>query len=110
MPAIPWKLLPRTDITKYDSIPMYMYTEKDGLNRVTVLKETSKEIYLVAGRYGTSGPEGGFYNPFTDEGRGGIERVLWGSRKKAAINFLLRSRQEEKPILTKLPKDQTLDA
>src|SRR2546426_543113 len=58
MPAIPWKLLPRTDITKYDSIPMYMYTEKDGLNRVTVLKETSKEIYLVAGRYATSVPEG----------------------------------------------------
>ena len=88
MPAIPWKLLPRTDITKYDSIPMYMYTEKDGLNRVTVLKETSKEIYLVAGRYATSGPEGRFYNPLTDEEQGEIERMLRGSRKEATINFL----------------------
>jgi len=88
MPGIPWKLLPRTDITKYDSIPMYMYTEKDGLNRVTVLKETSKEIYLVAGRYATSGPEGRFYNPLTDEERAEIERMLRGSRKEAAINFL----------------------
>ena len=88
MPAIPWKLLPKIDIKKYDSIPMYMYTEKDGLNRVTVLKETSKENYLVAGRYATSGPEGRFYNPLSDEERAEIERMLRGSRKEAAINFL----------------------
>jgi hypothetical protein len=88
MPSVPWKLLPKTDISKYDSIPMYMYTEKDGLNRVTVLKETSKENYLVAGRYATSGPEGRFYNPLSDEERAEIERMLRGSRKEAAINFL----------------------
>ena len=88
MPSVPWKLLPRTDISKYDSIPMYMYTEKDGLNRVTVLKETSKENYLVAGRYATSGPEGRFYNPLSDEERAEIERMLRGSRKEAGINFL----------------------
>jgi hypothetical protein len=88
MPSVPWKLLPKPDISKYDSIPMYMYTEKDGLNRVTVLKEASKENYLVAGRYATSGPEGRFYNPLSDEERAEIERMLRGSRKEAAINFL----------------------
>src|SRR2546428_13642261 len=90
MPAIPWKLLPRTDITKYDSIPMYMYTEKDGLNRVTVLKETSKEIYLVAGRKATTGPQSRIFKQLIEEERGENERNNPGWRKKGREKKLKR--------------------
>jgi len=82
------KRIPKPDLSKYDQSPLYMYTEKDSLNRVTVLKETAKEIYLIAGRY--SGVEGDarLYTPLTDEEKGEIERNLRGSHKDALINHL----------------------
>ena len=46
--ASPKKRIPKPDLSKYDSTPLYLYTEKDSLNRVTVLKETAKDIYLIA--------------------------------------------------------------
>ena len=82
------KRIPKPDLSKYDPSPLYMYTEKDQLNRVTVLKETAKDIYLIAGRY--SGVEGDarLYTPLTDEEKGEIERNLRGSHKDALINHL----------------------
>ena len=82
------KRIPKPDLSKYDPSPLYMYTEKDSLNRVTVLKETAKDIYLIAGRY--SGVEGDarLYTPLTDEEKGEIERNLRGSHKDALINHL----------------------
>jgi hypothetical protein len=82
------KRIPKPDLSKYDSSPLYLYTEKDSLNRVTVLKETAKDIYLIAGRY--SGVEGDarLYTPLTDEEKGEIERNLRGSHKDALINHL----------------------
>src|SRR5439155_1444770 len=78
----------QTNHSKYDQTPMYMNTEKDSLNRVTVLKETAKDIYLIAGRY--SGVEGDarLYTPLTDEEKGEIERYLRASHKDAIINHL----------------------
>ncbi|HZD13285.1 MAG TPA: hypothetical protein VE177_07195, partial [Candidatus Binatus sp.] len=70
------------------SIPLYMYTEKDSLNRITILKETAKENFLIAGRYASAGPEGRFYSPLTPEERVEIEKMLRGSHREAAINFL----------------------
>jgi hypothetical protein len=82
------KRIPKPDLSKYDPSPLYLYTEKDSLNRVTVLKETAKDIYLIAGRY--SGVEGDarLYTPLTDEEKGEIERNLRGSHKDALINHL----------------------
>src|SRR6266487_77677 len=82
------KRILKPDLSKYDPSPLYLYTEKDSLNRVTVLKETAKEIYLIAGRY--SGVEGDarLYTPLTDEEKGEIERYLRGSHKDALINHL----------------------
>ncbi len=85
---VPKRLLPMKEIPKYDSIPLYMYTERDGLNRITVLKETSKESYLVAGRYNSSTGDGRYYHPLKDEEKAEIERMLRASRKEAVINFL----------------------
>ena len=82
------KRIPKPDLSKYDPTPLYLYTEKDNLNRVTVLKETAKDIYLIAGRY--SGVEGDarLYTPLTDEEKGEIERYLRASHKDALINHL----------------------
>src|SRR3989454_7111578 len=82
------KRISKLELAKYDTTPLYFYTEKDSLNRVTVLKETGKEIYLIAGRY--SGVEGDarIYTPLTDEEKGKIERNLRGSHKDALINHL----------------------
>src|SRR5436189_6487022 len=44
------KRISKLELAKYDTTPLYYYTEQDSLNRVTVLKEIGKEIYLVAGR------------------------------------------------------------
>ncbi len=68
--ASPKKRIAKPDLSKYDQTPLYMYTEKDSLNRVTVLKET------------------GLYTPLTDEEKGEIERYLRASHKDAIINHL----------------------
>ena len=44
------KALAKKDVSKYEYTPTYLYTEKDSLNRITVLRENGKETYLVAGR------------------------------------------------------------
>ncbi len=82
------KLLAVKEIPKYDTIPQYMYTEKDALNRITVLKETSKETYLIAGRYASSAGDGRYYNPLTDPEKEEIERMLRASHRDAVISFL----------------------
>src|SRR2546430_6401623 len=61
------KRIPKPDLSKYDSTPLYLYTEKDSLNRVTVLKETAKDIYLIAGRYFGVEGDARLYTPLTDE-------------------------------------------
>ena len=86
--ASPKKRIPKPDLSKYDSTPLYLYTEKDSLNRVTVLKETAKDIYLIAGRYFGVEGDARLYNPLTDEEKGEIERYLRASHKDALINHL----------------------
>ena len=86
--ASPKKRIPKPDLSKYDSTPLYLYTEKDSLNRVTVLKETAKDIYLIAGRYFGVEGDARLYTPLTDEEKGEIERYLRGSHKDALINHL----------------------
>src|SRR5207247_2542968 len=45
------KRIRKPDLSKYDSTPLYLYTEKDSLNRVTVLNETAKvKIIYEKGR------------------------------------------------------------
>jgi hypothetical protein len=82
------KKMSLSDLQKYDPTPLYLYTEKDGLNRVTVLKELGKEIYLVAGRYSSFQGESRLYNPLTNEERTEIEKLLRMGRKDALISFL----------------------
>ncbi len=68
--------------------PLYFYTEKDTLNRVTVLKEIGKEIYLVAGRYSKFENDSRLYTPLTDAEKGEVEKQLRMGRKDALISFL----------------------
>lgn len=82
------KKISKTQLAKYDAIPLYFYTEKDGLNRVTVLKEAGKEIYLIAGRYTKFENDSRLYSPLTDEEKGEVEKQLRMGRKDALINFL----------------------
>lgn len=77
-----------TDVAKYDQTPLYVYTEKDGLNRITVLKEIGKEVYLVAGRYATVQRESRLYTPLTEEEKAEVEKSLRMGRKNALISFL----------------------
>ncbi len=77
-----------SDLKKYDPTPVYLYTEKDGLNRVSVLKELGKEIYLVAGRYSSFQGESRLYNPLTNEEKAEIEKLLRLGHKDALIGFL----------------------
>src|SRR5439155_37269 len=46
------KHLSKKDVQKFDPSPLYLYTAKDALNRVTVLKEANKDAYLIPGRFG----------------------------------------------------------
>jgi hypothetical protein len=87
-PTIPKKRVSKLELAKYDSTPLYFYTEKDTLNRVTVLKELGREIYLVAGRYARFENDSRLYSPLTDEERGEVEKLLRMGRKDALINFL----------------------
>jgi hypothetical protein len=82
------KKMSLSDLKKYDPTPLYLYTEKDGLNRVTVLKELGKEIYVVAGRYSSFQGESRLYNPLTNEEKTEIEKLLRMGRKDALISFL----------------------
>lgn len=76
------------ELKKYDPTPVYLYTEKDGLNRVTVLKEIGKEIYLVAGRYSNFQSDSRLYVPLTADEKTEIEKLLRLGRKDAVISFL----------------------
>jgi hypothetical protein len=76
------------ELKKYEPTPLYLYTEKDGLNRVTVLKELGKEIYLIAGRYAAFQNDSRLYTPLTDEEKTEIEKLLRMGRKDALISFL----------------------
>jgi hypothetical protein len=87
-PVLEKKRISKLELAKYDSTPLYFYTEKDGLNRVTVLKEQGKEIYLVAGRYSKFENDSRVYSPLTDEEKGEVEKQLRMGRKDALINFL----------------------
>ncbi len=80
--------LPKTELTKYEYIPLYFYTEKDALNRITILKEIGKESYLVAGRYTGFTDEARLYNPLIDEERKEVEKLLKIRSKDAIISFL----------------------
>ncbi len=80
--------LARKDLTKYDSIPIYYYTEKDSLNRITVLKEAGKESYLVAGRYVGVNDDARLYNPLSGDEKGEVEKLLKIRSRDASISFL----------------------
>jgi len=82
------KQLPKKELTKYDYIPVYLYTEKDGLNRITVLKEVGKESYLVAGRYVDFTEDSRLYNPLTEEEMKEVEKTLKIRSKDSTIQFL----------------------
>ena len=82
------KRISKLELAKYDTTPLYYYTEKDSLNRVTVLKETGKEIYLVAGRYSKFEDDSRLYTPLTEEEKGEVEKQLRMGRKDALISFL----------------------
>ncbi len=82
------KRIGKLDLLKYDSNPLYFYTEKDSLNRITVLKEQAKEVYLVAGRYTAFSDDARLYSPLSEEERKEVEKLLRMGRKEAAINFL----------------------
>ena len=82
------KRIPKSDIGKFEPTPLYFYTERDGLNRVTVLKELGKETYLVAGRYSTFANDARLYNPLTDEEKVEVEKLVRMGRKDASVSFL----------------------
>lgn len=82
------KKLSKKDVSKYDSTPLYLYTAKDALNRVTVLKEISKDVYLIAGRYSGTDADHRLYNALTEEERLEIEKLVRIGHKDSAINFL----------------------
>ncbi len=87
MPTIP-KALPKKEVSKYEYTPTYLYTEKDGLNRVTVLKENGKETFLVAGRYAGVSDEARLYTPLTEEEKAEIQKLLKIKSRDATISFL----------------------
>lgn len=87
-PAPEKKRISKLELAKYDSTPLYYYTEKNLLDRVTVLKEQGKEIYLVAGRYTRFENDSRVYNQLTDDEKGQIEKQLRMGRKDALISFL----------------------
>ena len=87
MPSEKKKLL-KKDVSKYDSTPLYLYTAKDALNRVTVLKEIRRDAYLIAGRYSGTDSDHRLYNPLSDEERVEIEKLVRIGHKDSAIDFL----------------------
>lgn len=82
------KQLSMKDVQKFDQSPLYLYTAKDALNRVTVLKEANKDAYLIAGRYSGSDKDHRLYNPLNEEDAKEIEKLVRIGRKDATITFL----------------------
>ncbi len=82
------KQLSMKDVQKFDPTPLYLYTAKDALNRVTVLKEANKDSYLIAGRYSSSTGDHRLYTPLNDEESKEIEKLVRIGRKDATISFL----------------------
>jgi hypothetical protein len=82
------KLLFKKELPKYEYTPTYLYTEKDSLNRITILKETGKESYLVAGRYSGVNDQARLYMPLAEEERREVEKLLKMRSKDAAITFI----------------------
>ena len=82
------RTLPKKEVSKYEYTPLYLYTEKDSLNRITVLKEAGKESYLVAGRYAGNNEEARQYNPLTEEERNEVQKLLKIKSRDSTINFL----------------------
>jgi hypothetical protein len=82
------KRLSIKDIQKFDPNPLYLYTAKDALNRVTVLKEANKDSYLIAGRYSGSDKDHRLYTPLNEDDAKEIEKLVRIGRKDATITFL----------------------
>jgi hypothetical protein len=82
------KQLSKKDVQKFDPNPLYLYTAKDALNRVTVLKETNKDAYLIAGRYSGYNSDHRLYTPLSEEESKEIEKLVRIGRKDATITFL----------------------
>jgi hypothetical protein len=82
------KSLTKAELAKYEYTPIYMYTEKDSLNRITVLKEIGKETYLVAGRYSGTTKEDRLYRPLTEEERLEVQKLLKIKSRDSIIIFL----------------------
>ncbi len=93
------KRLSKKDVQKFDPSPLYLYTAKDALNRVTVLKEANKDAYLIAGRankdayliagrYSGNDNDNRLYTPLNEEDSKEIEKLVRIGRKDATISFL----------------------
>ena len=82
------KRLSIKDVQKFDATPLYLYTAKDALNRVTVLKEANKDAYLIAGRYSSSTGDHRLYTPLSEDESKEIEKLVRIGRKDATISFL----------------------
>jgi hypothetical protein len=82
------KQLSKKDVQKFDPNPLYLYTAKDALNRVTVLKEANKDAYLIAGRYSGYDNDHRLYTPLSEEESKEIEKLVRIGRKDATITFL----------------------
>ena len=88
VPPVEKNRVKKIDLQKYDQTPLYFYTEKDSLNRITILKEPAKEVYVVAGRYSGYENDSRVYNRLTDDEKKEVEKLLRMGRKDAAITFL----------------------
>jgi len=82
------KQLSKKDVQKFDPSPLYLYTAKDALNRVTVLKEANRDAYLIAGRYSGYDNDNRLYIPLNEEESKEIEKLVRIGRKDATISFL----------------------
>ncbi len=82
------RTLPKKELGNYEYTPLYLYTEKDSLNRITVLKEAGKETYLVAGRYAGTRDDARLYNPLAEDERNEIQKLLKIKSRDSTISFL----------------------
>ena len=80
--------LPKKDLAKYEYTPLYLYTERDSLNRITILTEAGKESYLVAGRYAGVNEEARLYSPLTEEEKNEVGKLLRIKSRDSLISFL----------------------
>src|SRR2546428_13845553 len=81
------KQLSKKDVQKFDPSPLYLYTAKDALNPVTVLKEANKDVYLIAGRYSGHDKDNRLYTPLNEEASKEIEKLVRIGRKDATTRF-----------------------